>query len=80
MCPRAVVMWFGFGLPGALSPFFLAAVGCVLGLVIKILPIEFVVLAALAFLGLPLLVGIREDAAMIAEIKLAAVALPNGLR
>ncbi len=79
MRPRTVVMWFGLRQSGASLSFLLAAVGGVPGLVIKVLLMKLVVLMALAVCLVPLLVWIGKDAAVIAKIELAAVALSNGL-
>jgi hypothetical protein len=72
-------MWFGLRQSGAFPSFLFAAVGWVPGLVIKILLMKLVVLVALAVCLVPLLVRIGKDAAVIAQIELAAVALPDGL-
>jgi len=77
--PRAVVVGLGFGQPGAGPAFLPGAVGRMLRLIVEVALVEFFVPVALAFPVVPLLVRIREHAAMIAEVQFAAVAFANGL-
>jgi hypothetical protein len=79
MRERAVVVRFGPGEPGAAAAGLLAVVGRVLLDFFDVLLVEFLVLVAAALAPFPLLVGVIEDAAVIAEVELAAVALADGL-